>query len=72
MNILICVKKGKDNMIKAMITPEDWQELVRLLSKFQIGYTVSYDQHRNEYLEKLVVINPIAVQYYFDENGDVK
>ena len=59
-------------MIKAMITHEDWQELVRLLGKFQIGYTVSYDQHSNKYLEKLVAINPIAVQYHFDENGDVK
>ena len=51
-------------MIKAMITPEAWEELEKVLIKHQIGYTVSFDAHGKDHREKLIAMNPIGVQYY--------
>ena len=51
-------------MIKAMIKPEDWEELNELLCKHQIGYTVSFDAHGNNHREMIIAMNPIGVQYY--------
>ena len=54
-------------MIKAMITPEMWEELNRVLCKHQIGYTVSFDAHGMNHREMLIAMNPIGVQYYGNE-----
>lgn len=53
-------------MIKTILKPEEWNELKKLLAKFQIGYTVSYDDHGKSIIQKLIQINPIDVHYYFD------
>ena len=57
-------------MIKAIIKPEDWEELEEVLRKHQIGYTVSYGAHGKDHREMLVAINPIGVQYY-DDHCDI-
>ena len=54
-------------MIKAMITPEMWEELNQILAKHQIGYTVSFDSHGKDHREMLIDMNPIGVQYYGKE-----
>lgn len=54
-------------MLKAMLKPEDWKEVVKVLGKYQIGYTVTYDSHGKNHIEKLVAINPIGVQYYNED-----
>ena len=54
-------------MIKAILKPEEWEELEKVLMKLQIGYTVSFDAHGFKCLEKLVTINPIGVEYYTRE-----
>lgn len=51
-------------MIKAILTPDMWEELDKLLRKYQIGYNVTFDAHGNSIEEKLVTINPIGVQYF--------
>lgn len=53
-------------MIKAIIKPEDWEELEGVLRKHQIGYTISYDAHGKDHREMIVSMNPIGVQYYDD------
>lgn len=53
-------------MIKAILRPEDWQEVETVLRKYQIGYTVSFDAHLNTYQEQIIAINPIGVHYYND------
>lgn len=55
-------------MIKAMILPEHWEELNQVLCKHQIGYTVSFDAHGAHHREMLIVMNPIGVQYYDNDN----
>ena len=55
-------------MIKAMITPEMWEELNKVLCKLQIGYTVSFDSHEHNHREMLITMNPIGVQYYDSDN----
>jgi hypothetical protein len=61
------VLRRKGIMIKAILRPEDWREVVRVLGKHQIGYTVTYDSHGKNHIEKLVTINPIGVQYYDED-----
>ena len=56
-------------MIKAMITPDMWEELDYVLRKHQIGYTVSFDAHGKDHREMLIAINPIGVQYYGEDNA---
>ena len=36
-------------MIKAMITPEMWEELNKVLCKLKIGYTVSFDSNSHHH-----------------------
>ena len=55
-------------MIKAMITPEMWEELNKGLCKLKIGYTVSFDSNSHNHREMLIVMNPIGVQYYDSDN----
>lgn len=55
-------------MIKAMITPEMWEELNQILAKLKIGYTVSFDSHGAHHREMLIAMNPIGVQYYDSDN----
>ena len=55
-------------MIKAMITPEMWEELNKVLCKLKIGYTVSFDSNSHNHREMLIVMNPIGVQYYDSDN----
>lgn len=51
-------------MIKAIITPEMWEELEKVLRKHQIGYSVTYDAHGSSIEEMIVAMNPISVQYF--------
>ena len=51
-------------MIKAVITPEMWEELEKVLRKHQIGYSVTYDAHGSSIEEMIVTMNPIGVQYF--------
>ena len=51
-------------MIKALIKPEEWEELHKILLKHQIGFTVSFDAHGKNHREMLIAMNPIGVQYY--------
>lgn len=55
-------------MIKAIITPEMWEELEKVLRKHQIGYSVTYDAHGKSIEEMIVAMNPIGVQYFKEKN----
>ena len=55
-------------MNKAIIKPEDWEELNRVLCKYRIGYTVSFDACGKDHREMNVTMNPIGVQYYGEKN----
>lgn len=54
--------------MRTLITKEDWNEIKRALAKAQVGYTVSFDAHRNT-TEKIIEINPFGIYDYYKE-GD--